>query len=274
MFDKRILHVLLFSFFIKCLIGGFLPLSPDEAYYWIWSHHLQLSYYDHPPFVSWLFLLGQPLESLASFVRFPGMAMAHVTLLLWILLLKDLLSPKQLMTFTILSLLMPFVGPAGLIITPDTPMLFFWVACLLAMKWLIKTEKPLFALLLGICFGLGFCSKYPIVLILPILIYWLWVEKGLRKQSLQWIVLGSLGALLSSFPVWFWNLTNDLQSFGFQLNHGLGDGGLRPKYLWHYISAQVGLIFPTIFYFAWKARNSAPRWLIAAAVFPLAFFAT
>ena len=27
---------------------------PDEAYYWLWSKNIDLSYYDHPPLTSWL----------------------------------------------------------------------------------------------------------------------------------------------------------------------------------------------------------------------------
>ncbi len=27
---------------------------PDEAYYWLWGRHFQLSYFDHPPLQGWL----------------------------------------------------------------------------------------------------------------------------------------------------------------------------------------------------------------------------
>ena len=27
---------------------------PDEAYYWLWSKNIDLSYYDHPPLTSWI----------------------------------------------------------------------------------------------------------------------------------------------------------------------------------------------------------------------------
>ena len=29
-----------------------MPLSPDEAYYWVWSHALAAGYLDHPPMVA------------------------------------------------------------------------------------------------------------------------------------------------------------------------------------------------------------------------------
>lgn len=271
MIDKKIAQLLVISFVVKALIGSFLPLSPDEAYYWVWSHHLQLSYFDHPPFVSWLFFLGQPFESLASLVRLPGMIVGHLTIFVWILILKEYLNQKQLFTFSILALLMPFLGPAGLIITPDTPMMLFWATTLLFMQKLMKHESPKYSLLLGLSFGFGFVSKYPIVLILPVLLVWLLKEKGLNKKSIKWIAIGTIGAIISSFPVWFWNLTNEMESFGFQLDHGFG-GQFKIKYPIHYFSAQIGLIFPSILFFAWKGKNAAPLWLKWAALFPLLFF--
>ena len=34
-------------------INATLELHPDEAYYWLWSKHLALSYYDHPGMVAY-----------------------------------------------------------------------------------------------------------------------------------------------------------------------------------------------------------------------------
>ena len=34
-----------------------LPLHPDEAYYWHWSRHLELSYFDGPPLIAYLIKL-------------------------------------------------------------------------------------------------------------------------------------------------------------------------------------------------------------------------
>ena len=37
---------------LRLVIAAVLPLIPDEAYYWIWSRHLQTGYFDHPPMVA------------------------------------------------------------------------------------------------------------------------------------------------------------------------------------------------------------------------------
>ena len=34
------------------------PLAPDEAYYWQWSRHLDLGYYDQGPMIAWWIRAG------------------------------------------------------------------------------------------------------------------------------------------------------------------------------------------------------------------------
>ncbi|RME16471.1 MAG: hypothetical protein D6797_04435, partial [Bdellovibrio sp.] len=94
--EKRIL---LFSLLIKFVLALFLPLFPDEAYYWVWSHHLQLSYFDHPPFIAWLLTLGHPLENILQAVRWPAVIFGHLTLILWLIYLKNILSPRERIFF-------------------------------------------------------------------------------------------------------------------------------------------------------------------------------
>jgi 4-amino-4-deoxy-L-arabinose transferase-like glycosyltransferase len=41
----------------SAVYNAFLPLHGDEAYYWMWSHHIQAGYYDHPPMVALMIYL-------------------------------------------------------------------------------------------------------------------------------------------------------------------------------------------------------------------------
>src|SRR5690349_90818 len=45
-----LLNVLLIV--LRFVTAGHLPLSFDESYFWLWSKHLALSYYDHPPLIA------------------------------------------------------------------------------------------------------------------------------------------------------------------------------------------------------------------------------
>jgi 4-amino-4-deoxy-L-arabinose transferase-like glycosyltransferase len=50
------------SLAIKIVLAILIPLSLDESYYWVWGQNPQLSYYDHPPMVGWLFFLGRGFD--------------------------------------------------------------------------------------------------------------------------------------------------------------------------------------------------------------------
>jgi 4-amino-4-deoxy-L-arabinose transferase-like glycosyltransferase len=43
---------------LRAVMAALLPLSADEAYYWLWSKHLAAGYYDHPPMIAWAIRAG------------------------------------------------------------------------------------------------------------------------------------------------------------------------------------------------------------------------
>ncbi|MCB0412203.1 MAG: glycosyltransferase family 39 protein [Bdellovibrionales bacterium] len=268
---KSLKTLFIWTLIAKLLLSAWLPLTADEAYYWVWSHSLDWSYFDHPAMVAVLYRFGHIFENLGSAVRWPGVLLGHATLGLWILLLKRHLSRNQIYWFALIALTAPMTGPGSLIITPDTPMLFFWSLLFLKVDRL-RPEK-LFAdsLIVGALLGLGFDSKYTIVLFAPLALYLLFKTARNIPEALQGLFT-ALGAFaLFSFPVWWWNLHHDWLSLGFQMNHGLESKKWNPKWPLEYVLGQIALIFPTILYFASKARN-VPLQLKYAAWFPIAFF--
>lgn len=46
---------------LKIVYAVLVPPNGDEAYYWLWGGHLQLSYYDHAPMVGWTSAIGRLL---------------------------------------------------------------------------------------------------------------------------------------------------------------------------------------------------------------------
>ncbi|HZQ39979.1 MAG TPA: glycosyltransferase family 39 protein, partial [Rhizomicrobium sp.] len=43
---------------LRLVMAALLPLSADEAYYWLWSRHLAAGYYDHPPAIALVIRFG------------------------------------------------------------------------------------------------------------------------------------------------------------------------------------------------------------------------
>ncbi len=263
------LRVFYVALVIKILLAAFLPLSNDEAYYWVWSHHLQWSYYDHPAGVAWLFWLGQIFEpirhliwemvpglDLTGVVRIPAVIFGHFSLLIFKKLIGESISEKQHVQWLGVVLLSPFFGIGSLIVTPDIPLIVTWALALLAFKNHIEKPSPSTAALLGAALGIGFCAKYHIVIFVPIAIlyvFWKRAWKTIRPVNLASVVAAGL---IFSSPVWGWNAAHDWVSFKFQLSHGLTkEAQSFDKMLMQfgdYFGAQLGLLSPLVVFTIWK----------------------
>ncbi len=259
------------SLAVKLALAGFLPLTSDEAYYWVWSRHLQLSYYDHPPMVAWLFWLGDYVRILPGSVRWPGVLLSHGTLAIWLWLLKPFLDDRQRLQFLWLMLLSPLVGGSALLVTPDLPLMFFYaLSVALYFKW-VEAPGWKISLLFGLAMGLGLSSKYMMILLPMSLLPLILISADVRRLTWKYWPLLVLGAVVGSSPVWLWNLMNDFASIRFQTAHGLGKKVWKPNWTIEYAAAQIGLIFPVVLY--WATRTRRMPWVFHfMAWIPLGFF--
>ena len=55
---KKIYFILVTSCVLRLSFATFFPISNDEAYYWDWAQEMRLSYFDHPPGVSYVTAAG------------------------------------------------------------------------------------------------------------------------------------------------------------------------------------------------------------------------
>jgi 4-amino-4-deoxy-L-arabinose transferase-like glycosyltransferase len=234
------------SLFIKLWIVGLIPLLPDEAYYWVWSKRPQLSYFDHPPFAAWLFYLGSFLPKFA--VRWPAILLVHIGLIFWLDILKtNGFNTKQIRLWFHLSHITIFIGIAGLFVTPDLPLLFFWVISIWFYCKALNSPNIIWNVLFGVSLGLGFCSKYHIV-ILPIALFiHLTLTQQWNRLTLKGVFATILFGLVGMFPVFIWNLENNWASFRFQIQHGLGANQWNYTWTLEYILGVSLLVFPVFF---------------------------
>lgn len=236
------------SLALKLCLNVFIPFAPDESYYWVWTHFLQLSYLDHPGGVAWIFALGKIFSWIPHGERIPSILLGHATLLIWIYIAKQLWSETLTWRWLMSYLAIPFLGLGSLLVTPDVPVLFFWsLSTLLLLKWL-KTPGPICSALLGVSLGLGFCSKYHMVLFVLGFVFYCWREKPrlTRSHWLSFITIALFG-LIASSPVLVWNYNNNWDSFRFQIKHGLGKDVWKPHWTSDYLLGQF-LLFSPLFW--------------------------
>lgn len=263
------------SLVLKLIVTAMLPFSSDEAYYWVWSTHLQWSYFDHPGMIAWLLKLGHVLDPWG--LRWPVVTLGHLSWIFWYLLFQNQLKGSLLHIWILFMLLNPLFGWGGFLAIPDTPAIFFSSLASYAAFNLVfssqSTSKNAWALLLGIALGLGFNSKYHIVLFVPSLLIWVTWIKAWRRISTAQISIVLLAGIVFSFPVLYWNYLNNFDSFIFQLKHGLSTEERRWVWPIEYLGSQVGLLFPTVFFLCLRPpKDSHQKLLYSIGWFTVLFF--
>jgi len=224
----------------KIFLSAVLSLHSDEAYYWLWSTNLQLSYYDHSPMIAYFIKLTTLFSNSELAVRFSSIiATVILSVFLWKLVIK-LFNNEQVASVSVILLhAMPMMFTASIIITPDTPSFLFLSIATFYVWSLIETENQNYWYLIGLFFGLSLLSKYTAILfILSLFIYCIFSKKiSWFKQYQLYIAL--LISLICFLPVIYWNYANDWVSFSYQFKHGLSNTGYRFNYLFEYLGTQM-----------------------------------
>ncbi len=220
------LIIIIFYFSFLLLLAPFNLLSFDTYYYWEWSRHLDISYYDGSPMIAYfiklstlffgdtlfaLSLVGIVSAALTSWLIyktalfFLSKEASYIAMLLW------LFSP--LMTIDILKQT-----------TYDTPLALFWALTLYFAVRFIKSNNMKDLYWVGASIGLMMLSKYSgVVLVLSLLIFLLTTPYRYLFKTLHFYLVLLLAMVIFS-PVIIWNEQHAWQSFVYQLTtHTLKD---------------------------------------------------
>lgn len=231
------------SLIIKLALVSLSPLTLDENYYWVWSQNLQLSYYDHPAMVAWLFAIGNFLP--VFMLKWPAVLLGHSFFLVWDQFIKKIgFSLTQRKTFFLLAMVSPVVGMTTLVLTPDLPLLFFLSLSVYTFERALTLKTFTWYSLFGLSLGLGFTSKYHIVLIIPGILLYLFVDKKWSQISWRGVFLSVLGFLIGASPVLIWNSQNEWISFKFQIEHGIGSQQFNNAWPIEFILSQLMILTP------------------------------
>lgn len=258
------LFALLVLTLIRLVVAAVLPLTPDETYYFTWAQHLQSGYLDHPPMVALWIKLGTDLVgNHALGVRLLGPVSAALGS--WVLydtgnhLLPGRRFGLQAAAFFNATLML---GAGCAIMTPDTPLIFFWTCGLWALAKLISSGGARWWLVAGLCAGLMLFSKYTAVLFLAAVGGWAFSCRAIRPQlRTAWPWLGIILALLVFAPDIAWNATHGWASY---FKQGGRVNGFHPsralQYFAELIGAQTMLFTPLIAFLAgrglWQLRHA------------------
>lgn len=231
------------------LLVSTIALHSDEAYYWLWSKHLALSYYDHAPMVAYFIKFTTLFSDNEVAVRFSSIiATVILSVLLWKLVIKLFNSEVMASAAVVFLHSMPILFTASILITPDTPVFLFLSLATYYVWKLIDTENQNYWFLIGLFFGLSMLSKYTACLfIMSLGIYVILAGKWSWFKSYKMYV-AVLISIVCFLPVIIWNWQHDWASFSYQIGHGLSNKGIRFNYVFEYLGTQA-LVFNIILFF-------------------------
>jgi 4-amino-4-deoxy-L-arabinose transferase-like glycosyltransferase len=188
-----------------------LDLFQDEAHYWQWSRHLDLSYFDQGPGIALCVRLGTLLFGDTPLgVRFVNLLLnigtgwfAYKTASRWS-------SPQTGFWTLILLSVAPLLEAGGVIATYDAVQVFFWAAALFALTVTVQTEKASGWYIVGALVGLGCLCKVTMLLFAPCVLIYLLITPRLRHWlSTPHPYAAFAVALLLFSPVILWNAQHD-----------------------------------------------------------------
>lgn len=186
----------------RAIAAAVTPLKGTEAYYWLWSEHLSLGYYDHPPLIAWGIRLGTELFGQTPFgVRFTTLlGVTAAAILIWELA-RRMAGEEAAARAGLASLAMPWMTFMAVTAFPDGIMLGFGVLALL-LAWQGRWPGA------GAALGLSFLAKFPAALLGAGTLAW-----GGRPAWTR----GATVALLVVLPFLAWNALHGWPTFGFHL---------------------------------------------------------
>ena len=157
-----VLIVALLLFRLAYIASGAIELSKDEAYQWLWSKHLALSYYSKPPLIAYTQWLGTHLWGDTEFgVRFFSPVIGAILSLLVLRFMARQANP--LTAFILVSAIYtaPLLAVGSTLMTVDPLSVLFWTLAMLA-GWRAVQAEPCAGKWapVGLWVGLGFLSKY------------------------------------------------------------------------------------------------------------------
>ncbi len=221
---KRVLlfHFLLLDIRVLYVLSGHIDLSTEEAQYWLWSKHLDLSYYSKPPLIAYMNAVSTSILGDTELgVRINAILIGFFIGIITYFIAKELFNKyfenkRDLEVFAFLTSVfisaIPAYELASVLFLTDSPLALFWFLTVFLLWKSIKTDKPVFWILTGISAGLGFLSKYSMVFILPpVLIYGFFLNRKLFKN--RWFYVSIFVASLFTLPVIVWNVYHDFVSF-------------------------------------------------------------
>jgi 4-amino-4-deoxy-L-arabinose transferase-like glycosyltransferase len=227
-----------------------MQMVPDEAYYWLWSKHLALSYRDKGPGVAWVIALGTEFFGNTVFgIRFFAVILSTATSAVLFLIARRLYDDSVALWSVLLATVIPMFAIGSLLMTIDSLSVFFWAWAVLIFWKAIHRNNLSDWFWLGISIGAGFLGKFTngVQLICVVsFIVWSKEHRTLLFSRKMLVMFGAFG--LCTLPILWWNIqTGWVHAIALHARSGVTNTfEIQPKELLQFIGGQFGVVSPLI----------------------------
>jgi 4-amino-4-deoxy-L-arabinose transferase-like glycosyltransferase/membrane-associated phospholipid phosphatase len=241
------------------IASGTIQLSGDEAYQWIWSKHLALSYYSKPPLIAYTQFLGTSLWGDTAFgVRFFSPLIAAVMSIALLHFFAREVNARAGFFLLLAITATPLMGVGAVLMTVDPLSVLFWTLAML-VGWRAVQEKGSTKdwAWVGVWMGLGFLSKYTELFQwlcwAVFFILWAPARKHLRRPGPY---LALLLNFLFALPVLVWNAQHQWITVTHVAETADAGKSLQPtlqqlqqslRYVGEFLGSEAGLLNPIFF---------------------------
>jgi len=234
------------------LAGGTIELSEDEAYQWIWSKHLALSYYSKPPMIALAQRLGTTLcGDTVLGVRLLSPLLGAGLMLIIFQFMRKVTGTQTAFLLLLVFLATPLLAVGSTLLTIDPLVVFFWTVAMVLGWRAVQPDGTVWHWVgVGLAMGLAFLSKYNgLYQILCFgLFFLLWPPARVQLRRLgPYVALGL--TLACTWPVLVWNAQHNWIT----LQHVADNAQLRQawqptlRFFAQFTAAEAGLLNPIFF---------------------------
>jgi len=228
----------------------------DEAYYWLWSKHLALSYRDKGPLVAWVIALGTNLFGDNAFgIRIAALAFSAGTGWQLFVLARRLYDERIALWTLAISCVLPMFVVGSVLMTIDPLSVFFWAWAANVFWSALHDPKAWRWAALGFIIGLGFLAKFTNGLQLGcVALFLLWSKPHRRLFLSRQSIAMCVAFVVAILPVIIWNYqTGWIHYSALHSRSGVEDADsgessfqIRPTELLQFLAGQLGVLSPLV----------------------------
>jgi 4-amino-4-deoxy-L-arabinose transferase-like glycosyltransferase/lipid-A-disaccharide synthase-like uncharacterized protein len=263
-----------------------IPMEMVESGDYMHPTLMGIYHYHKPPMTYWITAAAYKIFGVSSWSARVFLQVA-LLLQLWLvykIALKLLHNDKKAFLSAMLYASFPAFIIGGRALTTDAYLAVFILAAILFWVYYLEKSRILHLILFYLMLGLGFLTKGPVVLIVPVILLIIWKIQGLKgRLGLKWHLLGIvifLSVGLSWFILLFIEDPQFLDYFVFKhtVQRFATNTFSRSQPFWFYAAIVLGTAFPWVlivfskFGSIWRRKKPVQLLLLGWMLIPLVFF--